>query len=136
MPIRGIKQAKARTRQILNDTVEDKARKTVTQMQILVIARAQQYMPREFGFLINSTFRATPEMKGGKMVGVIGNTESYAAPLHSPKAGGRMDGWQPKPPEDKFGPAWNPNAKQGWFDIGVREEKQNLQRVFKKGMKL
>ena len=136
MPLRGVNQAKKRTQQIMTEVIVKKAQRTVTQMQIAIIARAQMYMPREFSFLINSTFRMTPELKDGKMAGNIGNTVGYAVYLHSPKKGGKLDGWQPMPPEDKFGPSWNPDAQQNWFGIAVSEEKKTLDRIIARGMKL
>lgn len=131
MPLKGVKQAKQKTKQ-WSDKVIKKAESTVTQVLIVGLDASQEYMPREFGLLINSSYRTQPALKGDVVFGSVGNTVGYAAALHSP--GSKMNGWKPRPPNMKKGNAWNPDAKQGWFTLGFADAQQTIDTIVKKGM--
>lgn len=132
MPIKGIKQAKQKTKQ-WSDEVIKKAESTVAQVLIAGLDSSQEYMPREFGLLINSSYRTQPELNGKIVLGSVGNTVGYAAVLHSPS--GKMSGWKPRPPNMKKGNAWNPDAKQGWFTLGFADAQTTIDGIVKRGMK-
>ena len=131
MPLKGVKQAKQQTKQ-WTDKVIKKAESTVTQVLIAGLDSSQEYMPREFGLLINSSYRTQPTLTGNTITGSVGNTVGYAAALHSPS--GKMNGWKPRPPNMKKGNAWNPDAKQGWFTLGFADAQQTIDGIVKRGM--
>lgn len=64
--------------------VERKATRTVTKMTITGAAHASLLTPRTTSTLLNSQFKRIVT-KGKKVVGIVGYTASYAAPVHSPK---------------------------------------------------
>ncbi|AZU97933.1 hypothetical protein [Vibrio phage LP.1] len=72
---------------------------------------AKQYAPLEYGTLMNSAFR---RIEGSRMNwrGIAGFTVYYSFYLHQ-----RMD-WNPRPPDKKAGPAWNPNARPKFLELG------------------
>lgn len=84
---------------------------------LLIAARADQYVPIDTNALLNSREVKTAKNDGGYRT-TIGYYQDYAAALHSPKAGSKLDGWKPK--KNKTG-GFNPRAKQGWIDLGLAE---------------
>ena len=141
MPLKGVKQAKQKTKQ-WSEKVIKKAESTVTQVLIAGLNASQEYMPRDSGFLINSAYRTQPEFNGEVVSGSVGNTQSYALPLHSPET--KMLNWQPRPVGSKvYGKkgepvriktATNMDAKQGWFTQGFADEQQTIDTIIKRGM--
>jgi hypothetical protein len=141
MPIKGVKQAKQKTKQ-WSDKVIKKAESTVTQVLIAGLDASQEYMPRDTGFLINSSYRTQPEFNGVQVTGSVGNTQGYALPLHSPES--KMLNWKPRPIGTKvYGKkdepprvktATNMEAKQGWFTLGFADAQQTIDAIVKKGM--
>lgn len=96
---------------------------------------ADFYVPVDTNNLINS--RAIKVSKSGENVTMtIGYYQDYAAALHSPKKGGKMDGWKPRPvpsPGKKTG-GYNADAKQGWLDIVWAEDGERLLKEFSQGL--
>ena len=78
---------------------------------------SKEIAPIEFGNLVNSQYRYIEKTPTG-FRGFVGYSVNYALFLEDPRKGGRLDGWQPRPPEDKEGPAWNPIASQGFLRLG------------------
>lgn len=79
------------------------------------MTNAKEYAPIEYGTLINSAFRNISETPNGWR-GVCGFTVYYALPLHGSDTYTPL--WNPRPPEDKKGPAWNPFATPRFLELG------------------
>ena len=96
---------------------------------------ADFYVPVDTNNLINS--RAMKVSKNGESFTMsIGYYQDYAAALHSPKKGGKMDGWKPRPvpsPGKKTG-GYNSDAKQGWLNAAWDEDGERLLNEFAKGL--
>lgn len=97
--------------------------------------RADFYVPVDTNNLVNSR-NVKVSSVGDNVTVTIGYYQSYAAALHSPKKGGRMDGWKPKPvpsPGKETG-GYNADAKQGWLTIAWNEIGEKLVEDFSKGL--
>lgn len=95
-------------------------------------AAANHYVPVDTSNLVNSA-RVTVEQSGETFRMTLGYYSNYAAALHSPEKGSKMDGWKPKPvpsPGKKTG-GYNPQAKQDWMNVAWREDGPELLEDFK-----
>lgn len=111
----------------------------------LIKARAQQYVPIDTGALKNSSPVSKATESGGNVItSTISYLQDYASYLHDPKPGGKMDGWQPMPPEVRamrlsaanypvsgVSGGYNPSATQGWIYIGAEEAQDAVNAAFK-----
>ncbi len=96
---------------------------------------ADFYVPVDTNNLINS--RAMKVSKNGESFTMsIGYYQDYAAALHSPKKGGKMDGWKPRPVPSpgKTTGGYNADAKQGWLNAAWDEDGERLLNEFAKGL--
>ena len=105
---------------------------------------ADFYVPVDTSALIQSrSYRI--RHNGEKWNMTYGYYTDYAAALHSPKEGGKMDGWKPMDPYEREWRnsnasnfvgngtgGWNPNATQGWMNIAWDEAGDDAVRVFGK----
>lgn len=136
------------TREIMRGKIPQKIERTLTAVTVAVANKGQEYTPLAYSLLQNSQFR-TVEATPTAYIGSVGYTQEYALPLHSPKPGGKMDGWKPMDPytrELKTKSAnnyigggsggWNPNATQDWLNIAAREEKATIDRIVIEGLQL
>lgn len=103
----------------------------------MIESRALQYVPIDTAALINSGFK-TVEREGDRIVGRVGFVQSYALPLHSPEAGGKMDNWKPRPVGSivyegkgnrRAKTAANMNAEQGFLIKGTQEAMPEIERA-------
>jgi hypothetical protein len=106
---------------------------------------ADFYVPVDTNALMNSREHRVAKV-GGNFVATVGYYQKYAAALHSPKPGGKMDGWKPRTPEMRAelksaknytGRAiggFNINAKQGWLNIAWEWKGEELLEKFRKGL--
>ena len=96
---------------------------------------ADDYTPIDTVTLRNSrTQTVNPSPTGFRAT--LGYYTGYAAALHNPKEGGRLDGWKPKPvpsPGKKTG-AYNPQARQGWINIAWAQYGPELLEEFAEGI--
>ena len=106
---------------------------------------ADFYVPVDTNALMNSReHRVTA--RGNNFVATVGYYQKYAAALHSPKSGGKMDGWNPRTPEmraesksaknytGRATGGFNINAKQGWLNIAWEWKGEELLRKFREGL--
>jgi phage tail sheath protein FI len=63
--------------------VERKATRAVTKMVITGAAHASLYTPIDTSTLLNSQFKRIVQ-NGSKVIGIVGYTAGYAAPVHDP----------------------------------------------------
>ena len=114
---RVINNLRRRVQQIQNQ----KTREALVRVTVFAAGESKLMAPREYGTLINSQYR---EVKRGPlgMTGTVGYRQTYAAALHN-----RTD-WNPRPPDKKAGPSWNPDAVPGYLDKAF-ELPQNAARI-------
>lgn len=92
------------------------------------MTNAKEFAPLEYGTLINSAFRRIEGAKGSYR-GIAGFAVNYAVYLHGTDTYTPL--WNPKPPEDKEGPGWNPFAVPRFLELGfigplARDEIQEI----------
>ena len=123
--------------QIVGNMTEKSTKAALTKAIIKGAGFSKEIAPIEFGTLINSQFRMIEKTATGWR-GIVGYAVNYAVYLESPKAGGRMDNWQPRPPEQKEGNAWNPISSQGFLRLGFTglESGPIIQQILRDGIKL
>ncbi|MDB4306031.1 hypothetical protein N9980_00530 [bacterium] len=109
----------------------------LTKALVYAAGASKELAPREYGTLVNSQFRSVEKINTGWR-GTLGYAVSYAAILENPKAGGKMDNWQPVAPENKLGPDWNPMASQGFLKLGFLglESRPAIEAILQQGIKL
>ena len=90
------------------------------------ITRAKELAPLEYGPLINSAYQRIEETQTG-FYGEAGFITGYAYWLHE-----RTD-WNPRPPDKKAGPAWNPDATPKFLERGFTDSDQRV--LMKKAIK-
>ena len=84
-------------------------------------------VPVDSGTLMDSR-NQTVTQTGDLFKATIGYYGKQAGILHSPKPGGKMDGWKPKPvpsPGKKTG-GFNADARQDWFNVTWAQDGKQL----------
>ena len=106
---------------------------------------ADFYVPVDTNALMNSREHRVAKV-GANFVATVGYYQKYAAALHSPKPGGKMDGWKPRTPEMRAEAksaknytgrsigGFNINAKQGWLNIAWEWKGEELLKKFREGL--
>lgn len=117
MPVKGLGSVKANAKKVLGELGGRYTKAAISKALVVGASNSKEIAPIEFGTLINSQYRGIEKTDRGWR-GFVGYATNYALALESPKAGGRMDGWKPKPPEEKKGNAWNPISSQGFLRLG------------------
>lgn len=76
---------------------------------------SMEYAPLEYGDL-----RASQRMETGHNGNTVFGKVSFGTGLSEPYAAilNATDNWRPRPPEMKVGPAWNPNARPHFLNLG------------------
>lgn len=141
--VKGINELKRNINTLTAVDVPKAAGRALYTALTLIENRSLEYVPLDTGALLNSRFKEIRQ-ETGLSVGRIGFAQNYAVPLHSPKPGGKMDGWKPQTPEDRamrmsaanypssgMSGGYNPNAKQDWLNIGLNEAWPEIQRAVK-----
>ena len=141
--VKGINELKRNIATLTTVEVPKQAGAAMYSVLTLVENRSLEYVPLDTGALLNSRYK-TIEMDGNYVIGRIGFAQAYALPLHSPKPGGKMDGWRPQTPEDRaqrmsaanypssgMSGGYNPSAQQNWLNIGLEEAWPEAQRAVK-----
>lgn len=105
----------------------EKIEKGIYNLGFSLGAEADFFVPVDTAALMNSR-RVKVDSKKGAHTVTVGYYTDYASYLHNPKAGGKMDGWDPvKPPAPgKKTGGYNANAKQGWIETAWIENKDIL----------
>ena len=106
---------------------------------------ADFYVPVDTNALMNSREHRVAKV-GANFVATVGYYQKYAAALHDPKPGGKMDGWKPRTPEMRAEAksaknytgrsigGFNINAKQGWLNIAWEWKGEELLKKFREGL--
>ncbi len=92
-------------------------------------------VPIDSGTLMDSR-NQTVTQTGDLFKATIGYYGKQAGILHSPKPGGKMDGWKPKPvpsPGKKTG-GFNADARQDWFNVTWAQYGNQLLSEFAEGI--
>lgn len=129
MPIRGLKEARQRTREAFG-TIGKKASRTM--VEILIAGRSYTLMltPIDSSTLVNSAFIDVRTRKNG-VSGRFGFTAAYAAAVHGMP--GTLKG-QPRP--DGNGNYWDPDAEPEFVRKGFEDNRRQLDAVVQRGMKI
>lgn len=118
MPVKGANQIKARLRQQISAT-----QKTAYQYVNAVVSEAgalsKTKAPIEFGTLHNSQ-AIDVRQTGALTIGTLSYNTAYAAILNN-----GVYKWNPRPPSNKAGPAWNPDAEPHFLEYGF-ESKESV----------
>jgi hypothetical protein len=146
--VKGLAECKRNIDTVVRNTIPKNAERALYVTLTLIENRSLEYVPLDTGALLNSRYK-TIEQGGNYTIGRIGFTQAYALPLHSPKPGGKMDGWKPQTPEDRaqrmsaanypssgMSGGYNPSATQDWLNIGLNEAWPEIQRAVKEEMAL
>ncbi len=113
-------------------------------MYTTLAGTADFYVPIDTSTLIKSrSYRIRKDGNGWGLT--YGYYTEYAEALHSPKPGGKMDGWKPVDPYEREWRTrsasefsgngtggWNPNARQGWMNIAWEEVGNEARNQFAK----
>jgi len=107
---------------------------------------ADFYVPVDTKNLVNSR-KESVSFRGDYFTVSVGYYTAYAGALHSPKPGGKMDGWRPMTPEDREYKTrsaknfvgggtggFNINAKQDWLNIAWEWKGDELLEDFASGI--
>lgn len=105
MPVRGIQDAKRRTRKLAARIAGPMSERALTTVLIVAQGFATLETPAEYGNLRNSQYRIVRPYSGG-LRGRIGYTANYAAAVHGAK--GTLRG---KPRASGNGNYWDPAGK-------------------------
>ena len=85
MALRGVREAKQRTKQIVTDIVQKKAVRAVHRALNIGALQAAVFTPIDTSTLINSQFKEIKIMNGVRVTGRVGYSANYAVPVHDPK---------------------------------------------------
>lgn len=137
--VQGINELKRSINTLTANDVPKAAGRALYTALTLIENRSLEYVPLDTGALLNSRFKEIRQ-EADLTVGRIGFAQAYAVPLHSPKSGGKMDNWKPRPigtivsikgQEPRKKTASNMSAKQDWLNIGLDEAWPEIQRAVK-----
>ena len=135
------KKVNAKIDHIINDQLEG----ALTAVIYAIGGNADFYVPVDTNALMNSREHRVAKV-GANFVATVGYYQKYAAALHSPKPGGKMDGWKPRTPEMRAEAksaknytgrsigGFNINAKQGWLNIAWEWKGEELLKKFREGL--
>ncbi len=117
--VRAIQQ---NAKRVINDKIPMNIERALNSVGVVVANKALEYTPLEYGILQNSQYQTLQVTPNGYSVSV-GYTSKYAGALHD-----RTD-WKPRPPDQKSGPAWNPNAKPKFLYSAAKEEQVTINQI-------
>ena len=130
---KGGKQLKQKYSTFVGKMTGPRTESAMTLVLSIGMTGAKELAPMEYGALINSAFRRIDKTKSG-MIGVAGFAGgmtkkgfNYALFLHETTK------WNPRPPSEKLGPAWNPDATPKYLERGFTDKDQ--QSMMKKAIK-
>lgn len=84
MALRGIEQARQRTRLIVTNIVQKKAVRAMHRALNIGALQAAVYTPIDTSVLINGKFKDIKVINGIKVTGRVGYSANYAVPVHDP----------------------------------------------------
>lgn len=116
------RQIQKNAKELIQGEIPKDIERALTAVGVVVGNKSLEYTPVEFSILVNSQYRIVKVKPNGYRV-TVGYTQGYAAPLHE-----RTD-WSPRPPSQKLGPAWNPNAKPKFLTMAAEETRETQRRI-------
>lgn len=114
---------------IAKQTIPAKIERALFAVGVSVANKSLEYTPLEYSMLQNSNYHIVEDKTNGWRA-VVGFTQEYAAPLHE-----RTD-WNPRPPDQKAGPAWNPNATPKFLTRAANEQKTEITQILTGDLRL
>lgn len=114
MPVKGASAVRKKMRRVFKDINQKKAVQFVNAVISIGASQSKQWAPVEFSNLINSQISNVTQT-ADLVTGTLSYNTSYAAALEFGKK------WKPRPPSEKAGPAWNPNATPGYLRRGFED---------------
>lgn len=114
MPVKGAKAVKQNMKRIFKDISEKKAPQFVNAVLSIGENHSKELAPVEFSLLVNSIIKNI-NVSGKTTTGSLSYNTKYAAALEF-----RID-WKPRPPSNKRGPAWNPQAEPHYLKKGFED---------------
>ena len=122
MPVVGANKIKARMKSFVSDVSDKKAMQFANAVVSQAGLMSKEKAPLEIGDLHNSQ-RFDVVKNAGRVIGSLSYNTLYASILNDGKYK-----WNPRPPANKKGPAWNPNATQRFLEHGFesKEGQANL----------
>ena len=129
MPVKNANQVKGRLKLVVN-TIEKKALQFINAVGADAGILSKSKAPLEYGNLHNSQSFDVRQV-GARIVGTLSYNTNYAAILNDGKYK-----WKPRPPEQKAGPAWNPDAEPMFLEYGFESDeaianREKLLRIMK-----
>ncbi|QGJ84353.1 hypothetical protein [Pseudoalteromonas phage XCL1123] len=112
MPVVGANKIKARMKSFVSDVSDKKAMQFVNAVGSSAGILSKEKAPLEYGALHNSQ-RFDVVKNAGRVIGSLSYNTLYASILNDGKYK-----WNPRPPANKKGPAWNPNATPHFLEYG------------------
>ena len=112
MPVVGANKIKARMKSFVSDVSDKKAMQFVNAVVSQAGIISKEKAPLEIGDLHNSQ-RFDVVKNAGRVIGSLSYNTLYASILNDGKYK-----WNPRPPANKKGPAWNPNATPHFLEYG------------------
>lgn len=116
------RQIQKNAKTLIQDEIPKDIDRALTALGVVVGNKSLEYTPVEFSMLVNSQYRVVEAKPNGYRV-KVGYTQEYAAPLHE------RTNWSPRPPDQKLGPAWNPNAKPKFLTMAAEETRETQRRI-------
>lgn len=145
MPVKGLKEAKRRTTQLVGQITGGMSERTVTEILIIGAGYASVLTPVDTSLLINSQYREITTVFGHTL-GRVGYTAAYAAAVNS--SSGKLKGQ----PRSDFGVTregvsfgggtgvgnyWDPGGEPHFLEKGFeRDGKADIAAAVKRGMTL
>ena len=134
--IKGADKVKREYKKFVENVRGPLTRKVVTKITIEGAKFAKEITPREYGTLINSQFRRTERIGTNNWQGIVGYAQDYAVYLHGTEKYTPL--WNPVPPDEKEGPAWNYLAVPRFLELGFegKTAKPVIQKIIEDGYKV
>lgn len=128
---KGVKEARAATRKIIEDIANAKAESALTASASIGRARGLTITPMALGTLVNSQFMEVVKTENGWQARV-GFTAAYAAAVH--KKPGTLKGKNVKRPIEGTGFVWDPEAEPHFLRVGFEETRDIMKEAFEDQM--
>jgi len=110
-------QLSARLNEMIRQASGQKTEAAIAKVLSIGMTGAKELAPMEYGTLMNSAFRRIYP-SGRDIVGIAGFAVAYAFHLHENMT------WNNVAPEDKDGPAWNPEGSPKFLERGFTDDSQ------------
>lgn len=126
MPVRGIERVRANYKRTVQRIAQPVSEGAVYAVLSQGRALADTMTPVDTSNLINSGYAPQIRQEGGKIVGTVGYTASYAFAVHD--APGTLKG---QPRLNGRGDYWDPNAQPRFLSEGFDQIKSSIQAILR-----